>query len=148
MTNLPMAEAYADSPGRRAIQEARLESTRSSFGDLHTYTLSTKSNFSFTLLLLGGRVTARKPIRTSIWQCNRPFRGELACSSRGDFAAYQSRHFGPVHQLTRISTSKSGVLCGQTRFGGVSSGRQSSKRFASVVQWCVVLGLGQLKCRP
>ena len=60
MTTLPTSDAYADSLGRRAMLEEKLETSRSTRGDLHSKTLSAKNKLGVNLMSSGSWAEARE----------------------------------------------------------------------------------------
>jgi tetratricopeptide (TPR) repeat protein len=67
MHHRPMAPAYADAGGKRAMQEEGLAHVQSELGDLHPATLIAKNNLGATLLNMGCAAQARE-LMESTWR--------------------------------------------------------------------------------
>lgn len=67
----PIANAYADSTGKRAMQEAELDASRAALGERHPITLMAKNNLGTTLRSQGCLVQARELLESTLQDCRR-----------------------------------------------------------------------------
>ena len=67
----PVANAYADSAGQRAMQEAELDASRSALGERHPITLMARNNLGTTLRSQGCLVQARELLESTLHDCRR-----------------------------------------------------------------------------
>jgi len=67
----PIANAYADSAGKRAMQEAELDASRVALGERHPVTLMAKNNLGTTLRSQGCLVQAHELLESALHDCRR-----------------------------------------------------------------------------
>ena len=67
----PVANAYADSAGERAMQEAELDASRSALGERHPVTLMARNNLGTTLRSQGCVTEARELLESTLQDCRR-----------------------------------------------------------------------------
>ena len=65
----PIANAYADSAGKRAMQEAELDASRITLGERHPVTLMARNNLGTTLRSQGCLVQARELLESTLHDC-------------------------------------------------------------------------------
>ena len=65
----PVANAYADSAGERAMQEAELDASRSALGERHPVTLMARNNLGTTLRSQGCLLQARELLESTLQDC-------------------------------------------------------------------------------
>ena len=62
----PIVQAYADTAGKRAMQEAELDASRTALGERHPNTLMAKNNLGITLRSQGCLLQARELLESAL----------------------------------------------------------------------------------